>query len=163
MARHDWQTPRFFIDLVREVAPIALDPCSAGKMGWGAKNYIESDDGLTKDWYIPPGQLFYCNPPYGRALSDWSRKIISSCGPGIALVPVRTDAAWWVSLFSASLHCVAWRSPVFGTRIQFVNPDTGKPGEQNNHASCVFYFGEKGSQQAAKFVEVFSKHGLVLK
>lgn len=47
-------------------------------------------DALIVRWPEP----WFCNPPYGRALPQWTR-IMSTSGRGVALLPARTDTAWF--------------------------------------------------------------------
>ena len=79
--RHDWLTPGWFLDLVRQVAPIALDPC-AHTMGlvhaiteWQGSEF-NSVDGLSIPWapFVPWWALSFSNPPYGTALPKWCEK-----------------------------------------------------------------------------------------
>ncbi len=53
-------------------------------------------DGLTSSW-AGHGQVFV-NPPYGRELHAWTRKMVEQAKAGVrivALIPARTDTAWW--------------------------------------------------------------------
>lgn len=79
-----WQTPGYFLDLVRAVGPIAFDPCAPAKgnptgadvlMRQGAPG---ESCGLSIDWsggVAPPEDLaddpglIFVNPPYGPHLS----------------------------------------------------------------------------------------------
>ena len=47
-------------------------------------------DALSDPWPEP----WFCNPPYGRALPEWTR-IMAKSGRGVALLPSRTDTAWF--------------------------------------------------------------------
>ena len=79
-----WQTPESFLDLVRQVNPIAYDPASsadnctgatqwsyqtADHTGWTTSPEGEEtpDCGLSVHWDDKGGMTF-CNPPYGRHL-----------------------------------------------------------------------------------------------
>lgn len=73
----------------------------------------------------------------------------------MALVPVRTETAWWRTLRTASDLGLFWSSPTFGSRIQFVNPSTGRVRNQNNIASTVFYHGPYPD----RFLSAFKAHG----
>lgn len=48
-------------------------------------------------WCFGGGWIFL-NPPYGRAIKDFMRKADEEAKQGakiVALVPARTDTAWW--------------------------------------------------------------------
>lgn len=70
----DWQTPGWFLDLVREVAPIGFDPCPGENNPTGALAYQTQGApgepcGLSVPWTRPEGTLAFVNPPYGPYLS----------------------------------------------------------------------------------------------
>jgi hypothetical protein len=187
--RQDWRTPDWFLDYVRDVAPIGLDPAtSVGNTTFARRFYAPAapilpvygdwlgPDGLRAPWgVLPPNEQEYTNPPYGPHLSGpiepeypvtkkgvivgygrgWAEKIATSPNPGITLVPVRTETAWWRRLFYASDLVLFWSSSKHGCRISFVNPDTGKPQSGSNLASTVFYRGPL----TERFARVFSPHG----
>lgn len=166
MDRNSWQTPEYFLKLVRAVGPIGLDPCAGKNTDIGLINFRER--GLDVDWAVPDRTLFFCNPPYGRALKSWTDKILEEVNrygfpiSGVVLTPVRTDAEWWCRLFRRADRVVAWRSNTLGTRISFIDPETGKAPGRNDHASCVFLFSDD-SNIRIRFSEVFSLHGTGLK
>ena len=182
--RMDWRTPPWFLDYVREViGPIGFDPATVANNPTLARHGFISDDrgsgacGLASDWYgYGPG---FCNPPYGPHLSGpidpnkaivrkgeavgygtgWGEKIASFRGELISLVPVRTETAWWRRIMSTTDLALLWGSPKHGSRISFVNPDTGKPQSGSNLASTVFYKGPN----ADRFREVFGPHGTMIR
>ena len=201
--RQDWQTPGWFLDLVRRVGPIALDPCTTPDNPTRAWNYHSlgntDDCGLYASW--ARNGLAFINPPYGAHLSGpvkpdyehtrkctaccggmdelasecpycqgtgrivtgrgrgWAERIAQDGGEWIALVPARTETKWWKRLYGACDWAVLWSSPVHGSRIKFVNPDTGKEQAGSNLASTVFYRGLK----SIDFVEAFGPHGTLIR
>lgn len=93
--RTDYGTPwEFFLELDREF-DFTLDPCASPDNAKCPKFYTEADNGLEQDW----GQeRVFMNPPYGRAIPLWMNKAVQSWANGalvVALVPARTDTAWW--------------------------------------------------------------------
>lgn len=137
--------------------------------------------GLSIDWAAHlaahglAGGMVFVNPPYGAHLSGevdpgalivrkgkvigrgtgWARKIASYDGECIALVPVRSEVVWWRELFAWSSSTLLWSSPTYGSRIAFVDPDTGEEKSGSNLASTVFYRGPR----VERFLEVFGPHG----
>lgn len=92
--RDDWETPRaMFAELDRQYG-FTLDPCSTDANAKCAKHYTKEDDGLSKSW---AGEVVFCNPPYGRAIAPWVRKCAeeSERATVVALLPARTDTAWF--------------------------------------------------------------------
>jgi DNA N-6-adenine-methyltransferase (Dam) len=157
-----WQTPEWFLDLVRLVGPIDFDPCTVGTNPTKARDILVQTPescGLSLPWQRDG--LAFVNPPYGAHLSGdvdpgyeikrkgvvvgrgrgWARKIAQDGGEWLALVPVRTETDWWRELFQAADETLLWSSPVHGSRIRFIDPATGKEGPQPNAASTVFYCG----------------------
>jgi hypothetical protein len=84
-----WLTPP---DILEALGPFDLDPCTPLKMPWptAEKRYTEADDGLKQPWF---GRV-WLNPPYGRQVDDWMRKMAEH-GNGIALTFARTETAFW--------------------------------------------------------------------
>ncbi len=84
---------------------IELDPCSSSRTNPNvpaARHFTAADDGLAREWMA--GTVFL-NPPYGRAIAAWVAKLLEECAAGrvreaIALVPARTDTAWFRPLFA---------------------------------------------------------------
>lgn len=151
----DWQTPEELLALVREVAPIELDPCTSLSNPTGARYALtEEQDGLDAWW--PGTGLVFCNPPYSQ-MRLWAGRIARSAGVKreiIALVPARTDTGWWHTLAQARPHAVCfWRG-----RIKFNRPD-GTPGQSAPFPSALLYFG----CDVATFARVFSSKGWIVK
>lgn len=151
----DWRTPYELIDLVRRFAPVVLDP-SADKdpvHHFARVNLDGSDgrDGLRTPW-TGHGGLVYCNPPYGAALADWTRKAALEAKKGaelILLVPVRTDTRWWQeNLVGAAAVCF-WRG-----RLRFCGAPASAP-----FPSALVYFGPS----ADRFKYVFGVRGWVVR
>lgn len=178
--RTDWQTPEWFLALVREVFGgfIELDPCTTAANPTKARKWITQADGLfTRAGSRAPGCGLslpwtgpaFVNCPYGAHLdgevdpareikrkgtvigvgTGWAAKIAGESCEWIALVPNRTETAWWRRLRKASsIACLP------DHRIAFVDASTGEVGEQPNHGSTVFYRGPRPDRFAAVFREV---------
>lgn len=167
----DWQTPDSFLDLVRQVAPIALDPCTSAENPTGARRYVSPDanilsdygpfgpqlvfgavgrDGLAEPWHAwTEGHgLAYVNPPYGRALGAWAAKIVTEARLGaeiIALVPARTDTKWFHLMAEHMTSLLLWKG-----RLTFKGAPAPAP-----FPSAVFYFGRNWD----RFHDLFESWG----
>lgn len=177
-----WQTPTWFLTLVRQVAAIALDPATAPNNPTGARRfYTEEDNGLLLPW--PKTGLVFVNPPYGRHLSGpvcpvkpitrkdkktgavwvegfgtgWAEKMASHDGEGLYRTPARPDTVWWKRMHSGCDWACLWSSKTLGARINFVNAHGGKVNG-STFPNCIFY---KGPNKA-KFAEVFGPHGTLV-
>lgn len=124
----EWFTPAWLFDALD--AEFDLDVCSPGaeKTWVPAYNALTpQEDGLTSPWL---GKV-WCNPPYGRGIDKWLNRCAehaSNRGSVIALVPNRTDTAWFQE---AAFNANAILFPA--GRIKFHpgnkhTPATGSPG-----------------------------------
>lgn len=81
------RTPRTLLADLEAEFHFNLDPCP---IAWTP----EEPSGLELDWR---GRRVFCNPPYGKGVSDWLRK-----GPdahvAVFLLPARTDTIWFHTL-----------------------------------------------------------------
>ena len=164
-----WQTPPEWLERIRAVAPIALDPCTRPDNPTGAENFIcPPEDALLCDWKARAnGGMFYSNSPYGDALARWAPKQSAEGmrGHGVSLAPARTDTGWFRRLVTADAMCfVAGRIKFFS-----LNPLTGQwergawskkkniwvPNQPAPFPSLFCYWGPR----ADRFREVFGPHG----
>lgn len=176
--RMDWQTPESFLELVRKVGPIALDPCTTQENPTDATVWIypghsslvppgalladPAADGLSSSWLemvsdTEFGGLVYVNPPYGRELPKWIDKCVAEASYGaeiVALVPARTDTKWG-QLALTSADEVLFRKG----RIRFVDAATGVAGDAAAFPSMVLYWGKR----ASAFREVFDDYGVLIR
>ena len=141
-----------FITLViATIDHIDLDPCSNiadNKNVLADTHYTIDDDGLSVSWH---GRIFM-NPPYGRAIGDWVHKLVTEyrkCNvlEAIALVPSRTDTAWFRKLRDYP-RCF------INGRMKFGNNDNSAP-----FPSMAVYLGS--NEQT--FIQHFSKLGDIYK
>ena len=95
-ATDEWATPQGFFDKLNEEFHFTLDPCALPHNAKCKKFFTPNEDGLRQDW---GGEIVFCNPPYGRAISDWVRKCSEeSKKPNttvVALIPARTDTRYF--------------------------------------------------------------------
>lgn len=145
---HTWQTPESFLELVRAIGPIALDPCTSvgnptkaavwctGRLMHMTNPPRVIDDGLTAPWtQYAEGGLVYVNPPYGRALGAWAAKCVEEARLGaeiVLLVPARPDTQWFEHLWHADA-LLFWKG-----RLKFKGATAGAP-----FPSAVAYWGHR--------------------
>jgi hypothetical protein len=169
--KQNWLTPPYFLDLVRSLGPIALDPCAnplSFVFAWwsffGPPNHI---DGMNVRWIIPEGTVCFVNPPYGRSLSLWTAKmaaegtsvIVQANAHLIALIPARTGTGYWEQYIWPFADAVCfWHGGIqHPSRMCFYDLD-GRPADAGaTFDAAVIYFGK----QRDKFKEVFSPYGTV--
>ena len=63
-----WATPDDFFRELDQEFHFNLDPCANEQNHKCEKYFTKEDNGLSKDW---GGYRVFCNPPYGRAITDW--------------------------------------------------------------------------------------------
>lgn len=117
----EWYTPPHILDrVVAFFGEIDLDPCSNSKTSPNvpaSSHYTKADDGLVQSWR---GRV-YMNPPYGLGIGLWVQKLLAAyehgtIEAGVALVPARTDTAWFWPF---------WRFPLCFVRgrLHFGSPE----------------------------------------
>lgn len=150
----DWQTPAVVLDLVRELGGgvIALDPATVATNPVGASVWCTPQtDGLSFDWTrLAEGGLTFLNPPYGRAIVPWTRKLRLEGAAGcelVALVPARTDTAWWQDDITTAAAVCFWRG-----RLKFVGAKDAAP-----FPSALAYWGRR----VEAFARVFGARGWI--
>jgi phage N-6-adenine-methyltransferase len=144
----EWYTPRHILEaVVGAMGGIDLDPCAEpAKSVPATEHYTEADDGLSREW---AGRV-YMNPPYGRVIGAWVDKLADEYEAGrvteaVALVPARTDTAWFAHL--------PWTMTAFITgRLSFSDHEAAAP-----FPSAACYLGPNDKA----FAEAFLGLGIV--
>jgi len=72
----EWETPQDFFDEWNRQFHFTLDACANEKNHKCDKYYTKEDNGLLKDW---GGEIVWCNPPYGKNISEWVKKCHIEC------------------------------------------------------------------------------------
>lgn len=94
--RGDWETPRDLFNRLDRFWHFDLDPASTDANAMTPEHFTPEQDGLAQSWH---GRRVWLNPPYGRGIESWMRKAYEETRDGetlvIALVPARTDTAWY--------------------------------------------------------------------
>jgi hypothetical protein len=146
----DWLTPPLIIERASSVlGAIDLDPCASSEAPGHvpAKScFTQALDGLTQAWV---GRI-YMNPPYGRSIGKWVRKLRDEYRTGhitaaIALFPARTDTAWWQLLADYPVCFIRGR-------LRFSGHENSAP-----FPSAVVYLGSN----IAAFSTAFSDIGII--
>jgi hypothetical protein len=144
----EWLTPPEIIErVVAVLGAIDLDPCSntfGDPAVTAAQRFTVADDGLAQPW---AGRV-YMNPPYGAEIGAWVEKLRGEYDEGnvteaIALVPARTDTAWFAALRDTAVCFVRGR-------LRFSGSDNSAP-----FPSVVAYFGD----DRERFAETFGAAG----
>jgi len=147
----EWYSPRRVVDAASVALGdrIDLDPCAEFARSIPATHhYTQTDDGLAREWI---GHV-YLNPPYGRAVLQWTRKLRTEFAEGrvtaaVALLPARTDTDWWAE-FDVELVCL-----IHG-RLTFSNA-----GSNATFPSVAVYLGPN----AESFTRAFAPLGPVFR
>ena len=138
----DHYTPPEIIELtVKTLGGIDLDPCSNSRRRPvipAREHYTRAENGLSLPWR---GRV-YMNPPYGRDIILWIKKLLSEYEAGrvsaaIALVPARVDTTWFSLLYEYPVVFIGGRlrfktalgdsqgSAPFPSAIVYLGPDIG--------------------------------------
>ena len=148
----EWYTPRHVIERVLHLfGEIDLDPCSNAKGELAnvpaGEHFTIFDDGLDQRWH---GRV-YMNPPYGDEIGQWTARLLQAYADdeideAIALLPARTDTAWFRPLMK---HRCCF---VHG-RLKFSESKDSAP-----FPSVIVYLGP----DRENFVEYFSDIGTIM-
>lgn len=139
-ATPEWYTPGHILERVEAVfGQIDLDPCSNSHDPARANvpalaHWTIDDNGLMQPWH---GKV-YMNPPYGDEIGNWVGRMIGAFETGeiieaIALLPARTDTAWFQPLFA---YTACW----IRGRLKFSGAENSAP-----FPSVVVYVGTDSS------------------
>lgn len=92
----EWGTPLSFFDRLDAEFQFTIDVCASPENTKCRRFYSKADNGLIQDW---GGERVWCNPSYGRDITDWVAKAyLESRKPHtvvVLLVPARTDTQWF--------------------------------------------------------------------
>lgn len=89
----NWATPQSVFDELNSEFHFTLDPYADSENAKCAKYFTKEDDGLQQRWNF---ERVFCNPPYGRVIGDWVRKMAEGGAEVcVGLLPARTDTRWF--------------------------------------------------------------------
>lgn len=90
-----WETPQDFFDKLNKEFHFTLDVCAISENAKCAAYYAPETDGLSQPWV----GTVWCNPPYGREISNWVKKAYNENKKQnnciVMLLPARTDTRWF--------------------------------------------------------------------
>lgn len=139
-ARNDrWLTP---LPLIRSLGDFDLDPSGApghptAREVWTPE---EVGDGLAMPWH---GRV-WLNPPYGRTMTDWMRRLAEH-GQGTALIFARTETA----LFHELVWPVASALLFLRGRVTFLDPEGVAAGANSGAPSVLIAYGDRDARALA--------------
>jgi hypothetical protein len=153
--RVDWNTPQNIVDLVHDFfgGSPDVDPCSNPNSIVGARRDYQlerGENGLAVDWQ----KSFFLNPPYGTGVLNWVIKAANQAAQGatgLGLMPQRTDSRWGQYVLAEARAVCFLRG-----RVMFVGAESPAP------FPCMVPMWDRGNAWATRFVEVFTKVGVVM-
>jgi phage N-6-adenine-methyltransferase len=89
-----WATPQEFFNKLDAEFDFTLDVCANAENAKCENFYTAEDDGLQQPWT----GVVWCNPPYGRGISEWVERAYQASLNGatvVMLIPARTDTRWF--------------------------------------------------------------------
>lgn len=99
--RYDWRTPRALYDLLNEEFEFTTDAAANDDNHLADHYFTPERSAFTESW---AGLRVFCNPPYGRVITDWIQKgyqegfgyIEGLCAEVVVmLIPAKPDTAYW--------------------------------------------------------------------
>lgn len=91
-----WATPHDFYDKLNKEFNFNLDPCALPENAKCNKFFTPEQNGLIQNW---GGHIVFCNPPYGRKISEWVEKCYNESKKEnttvVMLIPARTDTRYF--------------------------------------------------------------------
>ena len=135
MSTECWQTPPEIFDPLMREFRFDLD-AAANYQTKRTPRYL-SDALNWEDW---PGKRIWLNPPYGRKLEPFVRRIAQEAEKGkivVALIPFRCRAAWWhdcVIGVATEVRCIR-------KRPHFLRADGTRPKFTGSCDSCIVVWG----------------------
>lgn len=87
-----WSTPEPLFQRLNNEFSFTVDVCADSSNAKVARYFDLATNGLAQSW---SNDVWWCNPPYGRSISDWTKKAATSEATGVMLLPARTDTRWF--------------------------------------------------------------------
>jgi phage N-6-adenine-methyltransferase len=87
-----WSTPQPIFDALDREFHFTIDLC-ADEGNAKCKSWLPRATSLESNWHGLGAA--WLNPPYGKEITDWVRKVTRTHRKIVALIPGRTNAPWW--------------------------------------------------------------------
>ena len=138
-ANTDWRTPPAVLSAVRDYlgGKIFLDPATTEDNPTGAEIFFtEKENGLSRDW---DSKGVFVNPPYGKQLQFWIRKITIEANkrrfPILVLLPPRRWSTVYMheTFFDSNIRDLL----IFKKRLAFLDKN-GNPVKNNTMGSMLW-------------------------
>lgn len=121
-SRDDWETPPELFNKLNAEFRFTLD-AAASPENRKCERYLTADeDALHAPVF---DHVVWCNPPYGKGLSEWVRAFERWQGNGctvVALLPAATDTGWFGYVWQA-----ADEVRFLSGRVQFIGSTSSNP------------------------------------
>ena len=91
----EWETPDDLFFRLNKVYKFTIDVCASDDNKKLPVFFSAEENGLAQQW----NGSVWMNPPYGSGIESWVRKAYQASRSAgtivVALLPARTDTAWW--------------------------------------------------------------------
>ena len=131
-----WETPQSLFDELDREFHFTLDAAATPDNAKCARFYTPQDDALKQSWQTGGG--VFCNPPYGRKISDFVKKAYTEFQNGVSpivlLIPSRTDTQYFHNYIYGKAEIRFLRG-----RLYFTNPNGSNEGRAPFPSMIVIY------------------------
>lgn len=157
----EWYTPDNILNKVYQTLEfVDLDPCSNSLTCPNVianRYYTKDDNGLNLSWNA---KTVFVNPPYGRVLSKWVKKMIfewekESFLSALILIPAKTDTKYWHDLYNISAFTCLIRG-----RLKFKSIEGDIPCQFGTFGSSIMLITNDDSCKI-RFLDAFDSMGIV--
>lgn len=132
----EWATPPALFGALDAEFGFTLDACASPENAKVSRYFTPEDDALSQRWE----GVVWMNPPYGYGIGKWVEKAYTEAQRGstvVALVPARTETAWWHDYVMRSAEVRMIRG-----RINFLGGGDGIKGHNAPFPCVVVVFRE---------------------
>ena len=122
--RSDWETPHRFFKELDDEFHFTLDPCCWPETAKCAKFYTPKENGLIQNWQ---GERVFCNPPYGRQITEWVIKCHREGNKPDTIVVMLIPARTCTRYFHGYIYKIAFDLRFIKGRLRFVGAKSPAP------------------------------------
>ena len=87
----EWETPQDLFDALNKEFQFDLDIAANAANHKCQVYFTKENSAFDNEWF---GHV-WCNPPYGRVISEWVKACSEYKGLSVMLLPARTDTRWF--------------------------------------------------------------------